>query len=722
MGQAVWAADTSGWGSGVNDIGAECSARPSGPVGAVFGEPADNQPDGVFGAGTLCPSCARSSGSGPAVRQGNQREELVIATKRASVAVGGSRADVADEPGHSAEPVRSDGPSPPGEGSSRDGWRLILSTLRSQWRGVTIGVIVGLAWTVAKVSVPALVQRAIDLGITPGDRAALLRWSIAIGIVAAIAALFTGIRRYWAFRESRMVEARLRDRIFAQIQRLHFAYHDTVQTGDLMSRANTDLQQIQALVVLIPLTISNFVTVAAVTVILFLIDWRLAILSLGSLPFLNVLGKRFSTRLHPSVMGIQRESAELASVVEESVTGVRVVKGFGAQGVQARRLRIEADDVYEQSMTAARVRARYLPAMELLPNIGLILVLAYGGHLVLDGQLSLGQLVEFNAYIYLLIWPLRMLGMIIAQGQRAAASAQRVRAVLSVEPAIVDRPGSAVLPAAADGSAKGLGAVRFADVVFAYESRPDSPVLEHFELDIAPGESVALVGATGSGKSTVARLLPRFYDLDHGQVLLDGVDIRDLDLRALRRAIGIVFEETFLFSATIAENIAFADPDADDERIHRAARLAGADEFIRELPDGYATEIGERGFSLSGGQRQRLAIARAILADPRVLVLDDATSSVDPTKEHEIRDALGEVMRNRTTIVIAHRPATIALADRVVLLRDGRVAATGTHQELLATNAEYREVLAAVAGDGDGDGDLDDVDDRDGAGSGVMSR
>ncbi len=649
-------------------------------------------------------------------RHGIPREERVIATKRASTADGGTGAGPA-----------TDAPEPPavaGEGSSRDGWRLIFATLRSQWRGVTVGVLVGLAWTVAKVSVPALVQRAIDLGITPGDMAALVRWSIAIGVVAAIAALFTGIRRYWAFRESRMVEARLRDRIFAQIQRLHFAYHDTVQTGDLMSRANTDLQQIQALVVLIPLTISNFVTVAAVTVILFLIDWRLAILSLGSLPFLNVLGKRFSSRLHPSVMGIQRESAELASVVEESVTGVRVVKGFGAQGVQARRLRIEADDVYEQSMTAARVRARFLPAMELLPNIGLILVLAYGGHLVLDGQLSLGQLVEFNAYIYLLIWPLRMLGMIIAQGQRAAASAQRVRAVLSVEPAIVDRPGSVDLPVAADGSGRGLGAVRFADVVFAYESRPDAPVLDHFDLTIAPGESVALVGATGSGKSTVARLLPRFYDLDHGQVLLDGVDIRDLDLRALRRAIGIVFEETFLFSATIAENIAFADPDADDEQIHRAARLAGADEFISALPEGYATEIGERGFSLSGGQRQRLAIARAILADPRVLVLDDATSSVDPTKEHEIRDALGEVMRNRTTIVIAHRPATIALADRVVLLRDGRVAATGTHQELLATNAEYREVLAAVAGDALDDDldDLDGVDDLDGADTGAMSR
>jgi len=453
------------------------------------------------------------------------------------------------------------------------------------------------------------------------------------------------------------------------------------------------------------------VTVAAVTIILTSIDWQLAALALGSLPLLNYLGKRFSTKLHPHVLGIQRESAELASVVEESVSGVRVVKGFGSQGVQAQRLRTEADDLYDQSMAAARVRARYLPAMELLPNIGLIVVLGFGGHRVLAGALSLGQLVEFNFYIYLMIWPLRMLGMIIAQGQRAAASAQRVREVLSASPAIVDATRPCSLPSGPDGTHRGLGDVRFEGVVFGYEAGSDVPVLEGLDLVIAPGESVALVGATGSGKSTVARLVPRFYDVDGGRVLLDGVDVRDVPVRELRRAIGLVFEETFLFSATIAENIAFADPDVDDELIVRASRLAGAHEFVRELPDGYATEIGERGFSLSGGQRQRIAIARAILADPRVLILDDATSSVDPTKEHEIRDALAEVMQGRTTIVIAHRPATIALADRVVLLAAGRIVATGTHAELLATNADYREVLAAAEARDVAEAEPSDVDD-----------
>ena len=551
-------------------------------------------------------------------------------------------------------------------------------------------MIVGLLWTLAKVSVPALVGAAINNAITPGDQRRLIGYSLAIAAVAAGAALFTGLRRYWAFKVSRQTEAMLRDRLFAHLQRLHFAFHDRVQTGDLMSRANSDLQQIQFFVVMIPLTISNFVTVVAVTVILFAIDPWLALLALGSLPLVNYLAKRFSTRLHPEVMAIQRESAELASVVEETVSGVRVVKGFGSQRVQARRLRIEADDVYAASMAAARVRGRYLPALDLLPSIGLILVLFYGGHQVLAGTLSLGHLVEFNIYIGLLIWPLRSLGQIIAGAQRAAAASQRVQAVLATDPVIVDRPTTVALPTSSHGE------VRFEAVAFGYEAGRDVPVLASLDLVIGAGESVALVGATGSGKSTVARLLPRFYDVDGGRILLDGVDVRDLALHDLRQAIGLVFEETFLFSDTIGNNIAFADLDADDETIERAARLAGADEFIRALPDGYRTEIGERGFSLSGGQRQRIAIARAILADPRVLILDDATSSVDPTKEHEIRDALAEVMHGRTTIVIAHRPATIALADRVVLLDAGGIVAQGTHTDLLATNDAYRQVLAAA--------------------------
>jgi ATP-binding cassette subfamily B protein len=572
--------------------------------------------------------------------------------------------------------------------SGRTGWRLILRSVRARRAGLILGVATGLAWTAAKVSTGLIVKTAVDRGIESNDMAALVRWSLTLGVVAVFSATFTGLRRYLAFREARWIEADLRDRLFAHLQRLHFAFHDRSQTGQLMSRANTDLQQVQAFVVMIPLTISNAVTVAAVTVILALVDPVLTLLALGSLPFMNVLATRFSRRLYPSVMGIQRESAELAAVVEESVAGVRVIKGLGAERVQAARLKAEAEDVYDQSMATARTRARFLPSLELLPNIGLIAVLAYGGHQVLNGQLSLGSLIAFNVYIAMLVWPLRMLGMIVAQAQRAVVSAERVDEVLATAPLVADALHPVPLPT-------GGGAVAFEGVSFSYSGR--TPVLDGFDLRVMPGESVALVGATASGKTTVARLIPRFYDVEAGRIALDGVDVRDLRLRDLRRAIGIVFEDTFLFSDTIAANIAFADPDAPHVAIERAARLAGAHEFVCELGDGYATRIGERGYSLSGGQRQRIAIARAILADPRVLILDDATSAVDPTKEHEIRDALTGVMRGRTTIVIAHRPATIALADRVVLIDSGRVVAEGTHESLLATDDRYRRVLAAAA-------------------------
>ena len=561
--------------------------------------------------------------------------------------------------------------------------------LRPRWLVVTIGVATGLAWTAAKVSVPLLVRGAIDNGITVDDGDALRLWVIIITVVGAVQGLFTGLRRYSAFMISRAAEMDLRDRLFAHLQRLHFAYHDQAQTGNLMSRANTDLQQIQMFLVMIPLTMSNAVTVAAVTVILLTIDPVLTLLALGALPLLNVFAKRFSTRLHPAVMGIQAESAELAAVVEESVSGVRVVKGFGAEDVQRSRFAAEADGVYDESMKATRVRARFLPALDLLPNVGLIAVLGYGGHQVIDGHLSLGSLVAFNVYVVMLIWPLRMLGMILAQSQRAVASSERVHEVLAADPRIVDQAGAKALP-------PGDGELRFDGVTFRYPAGAARPVLDGFDLHVRAGESVALVGPTGCGKTTVARLIPRFYDIDAGSVSLDDVDVRDVRLHDLRRAVGIVFEDTFLFSDTVAANIAFAQPDADNTQIERAARLAGAHEFISALPEGYATEIGERGFSLSGGQRQRVAIARAILADPRVLILDDATSAVDPTKEHEIRDALTEVMRGRTTLVIAHRPATIALADRVVLLDEGRIVEEGTHAELLERSERYREVLNAA--------------------------
>ena len=571
------------------------------------------------------------------------------------------------------------------------GWQLLWRALLDQRRALVLGVAIGVTWTAAKVAVPQLTKAAIDRGIERNGP--LLAWSVFIAVAGVATGLLTAGRRYLAFRESRWTETLLRERIFAHIQRLHVGYHDRTQTGQLMSRASSDLQQVQQFVVMIPITLSNVAQLVAVTLILGLTDWRLAIVALAPLPFINVASRRFSSRIHPAVLAVQNEQAQLASVVEESVSGVRVVKGLGTESVQFEKLRKEADDIRAVSLKAASIRSRFLPAIDLLPSLGLIAVLGYGGHRVVNGDLSIGDLVAFNVYLTMLVWPLRNIGMMVALGQRAAAALVRVHEVLSTEPAVQSPKQPRPLPARHTSHA--VGAVSFEDVGFGYGD--DHKVLDGMSMSIAPGESVALVGATGAGKSTIVRLLLRFYDVEQGRITLDGIDLRRLDVRELRQNIGVVFEETFLFNDSVRNNIAFAKPDADMETVERAAQLAGAHDFIVRLPEGYDTPIGERGFSLSGGQRQRVAIARAIVADPRVLVLDDATSAVDPSKEHEIRDAMRTVMAGRTTIVIAHRPGTIALADRIVLIDEGRVVAVGQHRELLDTSERYREVLAAWA-------------------------
>ncbi|MEY4220969.1 MAG: hypothetical protein RL280_1253, partial [Actinomycetota bacterium] len=436
--------------------------------------------------------------------------------------------------------------------------------------------------------------------------------------------------------------------------------------------------------------------VLGVVIILFFSDPILAAVSLAPLPFINVSARRFSNKIHPAVLAVQQEQAQLANVVEETVSGVRVIKGFGAEGVQQAKLQTEADDIRRESMKAAYIRSRFLPAIDLLPSLGLVAVLGLGGHRVITGDMTLGGLVAFNTYLTMLIWPMRNIGMTIAFGQRAASALLRVNEILSQEPAIKDPAKPKQLSKA--GLAQPTGALSFQSVRFGYDiGHTDVRVLEGLTLEVEPGESVAIVGATGSGKSTIARLLLRFYDPQTGRIALDGIDLRELRLSELRRSVGVVFEDTLLFHDTVSSNIAFAKPGIDSDVVVRAAKLAGAHEFIMQLPEKYDTVLGERGFSLSGGQRQRIAIARAIVADPRVLVLDDATSAVDPTKEHEIRDALATVMRGRTTLVIAHRPATIELADRAVLLDEGIISASGSHHELLETNEKYREVLAAMA-------------------------
>jgi ATP-binding cassette subfamily B protein len=556
---------------------------------------------------------------------------------------------------------------------------------RGSSRWIVLGVFMALGWTIGKIAIPLLALEAIQQGIDPYDGAALLRLSLAVIGVTIFTGTCTYFRRYSAFAISLRAEAELRRRLFDHLQRLHFAYHDRAQIGELMARVSTDAKQVQMLLVFIPIAGANLVMIVGVAVVLFVLNAKLAAVSLAALPFLAIFATRFSQLVHPVAMGLQERLADVSHVVEESVSGIRVVKGFGAEELQNEHLQVAADGVYERGMALARLRAAFNPLLEVLPMLGLVAVLAVGGREVINGNLTIGALITFNFYILLLVFPLRMTSFVVAQMARAAASASRVHDILATEPEIVERPDAVPLPTE-------KGEVRFEGVTFGY--RPETPVLRDLDLEITPGESIALVGTTGAGKSTVARLVPRFYDVDGGRVLVDGVDVRDLRIQDLRDAVAMVFEETFLFTDTLRANIAFADEDAAPEVVERAARLAGLHDFVLTLPDGYDTLIGEHGYSLSGGQRQRVAIARAILADPRVLILDDATSSVDPTKEHEIRDALAEVMRGRTTIIIAHRPATVALADRVILLDDGKVLVEGTHTELLATSARYREVLA----------------------------
>lgn len=568
----------------------------------------------------------------------------------------------------------------------RGGWRITVASLRASRGWIVIGVLASLGWVIAKMAFPLVIRSAVDNGLSPYRPRALVGYGAVVIAVTVGVALTTALRRYAAWALSLRSEADLRHQMFAHLQRLHFGYHDRAQTGQLMARATTDLKQVQMMLIFIPVTGANVVMLISIAVVLLLINVKLTLVAMISLPLLGTATTMFSRRLHPRAADLQQRLAEVSGVAEETVTGVRVVKGFGAEDMQNGRLRTLASAVYEAAMRIAVLRANFTPLMEVLPMVGLVAVLYVGGREVIAGRLTVGEMLAFNIYLLQLIFPLRLLAMAVASVARGAASAARVYEIISTAPAIADVPDPRPLPR------DGRGEVRFENVTFGY--LPDLPVLRGLSLTIRAGEAVALVGKTASGKSTIARLLPRFYDVGEGVIWLDGIDIRDMALSELRRSVAIVFEDTFLFTESIRDNIAFADPDADLEDVMRAARLAGAHDFITDLPDGYETMVGEAGLSLSGGQRQRIAIARAILADPRVLILDDATSAVDPTKEYEIRAALEEVTANRTTIIIGHRPATIALADRVLLVDEGRVVAEGPHDELLATSERYRKALA----------------------------
>jgi ATP-binding cassette subfamily B protein len=569
-----------------------------------------------------------------------------------------------------------------------DGGWSYLGGLSRRLRWTIVGAILaGLAWQGAAIAAPLLIRHAVDAGIVRGNRGAL--WWACAGVVAlgAVEAVGGALRHYFAIRNRAKADAAVRDGIFRRALELDARYHDRVGAGDLISRASNDAELVARVFDSIGHTIGYVLTIVAASSVLLVIDWRLGLAVLAPLPLLSIGFGRYSARYAARTKINQEQLGELTSLVEETISGIRVVKGLGAGAPLAARFRRRSDEVVRTALDVAAVDAVFLPALEALPLVGILVVLWYGGHRVLAGDITVGTFALFSFYLVLLVNPLRTIGQRVSTVQRGVAAARRVVDVLSAQPTVVESPTPRPFPKQSD--------VRFDDIRFAYGD--DHLVLDGFSLEIPAGTSLALVGATGSGKSTAAALLARFYDPQGGRVTIGGIDVRELKLEELRRGVGIVFEETFLFGDTVRGNVGFASPQAPEGEVERAAELAGAADFVEELPEGYETVLGERGFSLSGGQRQRIAIARTILADPQVLILDDATSAVDATKEHEIRTALGEVMHGRTTLVIAHRPATIALADRVAVVDEGRVVEEGTHAELLARSERYRSLLALAA-------------------------
>ena len=573
----------------------------------------------------------------------------------------------------------------------RAGARLILAEIRRQWISMALALLAALLWTGARIGIPVLTGETIDRAIdVPGgaDVDLLLALVLAVVGLAALQGGAAALRRYSAMRTSYRVEADLRARLYNRVNRLSFDYYDRTATGQLMSRGSTDLHEVQQLVVMIPITSAFLLMAIGVFAVLLRVHVVLAVLAIGVYPLVTLITVRFFNRLFPATARIQQGLGGLTTVVEENIAGARLVRAFGREQHENGKLRKVADAIYDDNMEVTRLRTAYTPLFFLLPAVGQLVILAYGGWLVLEDQVSPGEFVALFQLLNMLVWPVQGLGEMIASGQRAATSAARVWNVLKEEPTIRQQPHAIMLPT-------GQGEIRFDNVQFSYE--PGRPVLRDFSLRVPAGTAIALVGQTGCGKSTVAQLLPRFYDVDSGSVQIDGVDVRELKLENLRQNVGLVFEDTFLFSDTIRNNIAYGRLDASDEEIEEAARLAQAAEFIERTPDGYDTVVGEQGYSLSGGQRQRIAIARAVLTQPRVLILDDATSSVDARMEEEIRNALKQVMKDRTTIIISHRLSTIALADQVALIDEGRVVDTGTHTELLLSNRRYQEVLGRVA-------------------------
>ena len=554
---------------------------------------------------------------------------------------------------------------------------------------LAVAAICGVVGLVAQVGVPAVARWAIDAA-TDGRGGDLRTFVLVLAGLALARALCGGTYRHVLFKLSLRLDSELRLILYRHLTRLSFSFYDRTSSGDVISRANTDIRSIQILFAFAPVAGMAMLTFFLAFALMLTIHVPLTFVALATLPVAALLGNRYRNTFLPLSWIIQGRSAEVAMIVDENVNGTRVVKSFAAERAEIAKLARSARRLQWASATSVDVRARYNPLLEALPRVAMGLVLLYGGWLAIDGQVSIGTLFAFNAYVIMLQLPFRMAGFLVMQSQRAAASAERIFQVLDTAPEIADNPGARALDRAE-------GRLELEEVAFSYGGADGPlrrPVLEGFNLRIEPGETVALVGPTGCGKSTVARLAARFYDASDGVVRLDGVDVRSLELASLRRNLAVVFDEPFLFSVSLRENIAFGRPDATLGDVMAAARAAQIHETIAALPEGYDTISGERGYTLSGGQRQRIALARALLMDPSVLILDDAVSAVDMHVEEAIGAGLRRRRANRTTLIIAHRLSTISLADRVVFTEGGVVVATGTHAELMASVPRYVQVLA----------------------------